>query len=78
MLYRVRASERSASLPCDDGLDNDLDGLVDFPQDPECNGPGGVSEAPIAPIPSLPVWTLALLAGILAAVAGRVRRGFRV
>ena len=29
---------------CSDGQDNDGDGLIDHPADPDCNGPGGYSE----------------------------------
>ena len=32
---------------CSDGLDNDGDGLVDFPADPECASPTDNSEAPV-------------------------------
>ena len=29
---------------CGDGEDNDADGRIDFPADPQCNGPGDLSE----------------------------------
>jgi hypothetical protein len=70
-------SERALSLICDDGIDNDIDGLIDFPQDTDCNGPEGISESLIAPIPSLQLWSLVVLAGLIAAAAGRARRGVR-
>ena len=31
---------------CFDGLDNDLDGLTDFPDDPGCRGSGSIREDP--------------------------------
>jgi len=36
-----QGSERSDTLPCDDGLDNELvpDGLIDYPADPVCTSP---------------------------------------
>ena len=39
-------SERASNKICDDGVDNDGDGAIDFPFDPGCNGPGGNLEAP--------------------------------
>ncbi len=34
---------------CDDGLDNDLDGKVDFPADPQCTAASGASEGAAPP-----------------------------
>jgi hypothetical protein len=31
---------------CDDGHDNDRDGMADWPDDPGCDGPGDLSERP--------------------------------
>lgn len=31
---------------CNDGLDNDFDGFVDYPQDPACSGPADAAEGP--------------------------------
>jgi len=38
-------TERSIDFACDDGFDNDSDGLIDT-QDPQCASPQGVSESP--------------------------------
>ncbi len=38
-------------LVCDDGVDNDTDGLIDFPDDPECGSPLDPSES----VPSVPL-----------------------
>src|SRR5262249_40098201 len=35
-----------AAHPCLDGLDNDGDGLIDYPADPGCSGPNDDSEQP--------------------------------
>ena len=43
----TRASERSGAV-CDDGLDQDGDGLVDFPADPGCSSPGDGDEHGLA------------------------------
>ena len=41
----VLSGARLAGLPaCSDGLDNDADETVDFPEDPGCTGPDGESE----------------------------------
>lgn len=34
---------------CADGVDNDLDGWIDFPDDPSCTSPSFDSEAPVDP-----------------------------
>ncbi len=34
----------SAAQVCNDGLDNDRDGLTDFPADPGCVSPGDTTE----------------------------------
>ena len=31
---------------CSDGIDNDGDGLIDYPADPGCGGPDSVTESP--------------------------------
>jgi len=36
----------ACDAPCDDGLDNDGDGLLDFPADPGCRDAGAPGEAP--------------------------------
>ncbi len=36
---------------CFDGQDNDGDGLIDFPADPDCSSEAGTSEAPEVPVP---------------------------
>lgn len=36
---------------CFDGVDNDLDGLIDYPQDPDCLSPEGDSEGVYVPPP---------------------------
>lgn len=33
----VTVSEEEPNAQCDDGLDNDLDGFIDFPADPQCD-----------------------------------------
>ena len=38
--------EHAPTLPCDDGIDNDGDGLIDYPNDPGCAGPSGPTELP--------------------------------
>jgi hypothetical protein len=40
----VEADVRIPARICDDGLDNDLDGLVDFPADPGCSSGSDTSE----------------------------------
>ena len=37
--------ETSVILPCDDGIDNDGDGAIDYPADPDCEDSEGESEA---------------------------------
>ena len=37
---------------CSDGIDNDGDGLIDFPADPDCTSPFDDNEGPHAPPPS--------------------------
>lgn len=39
-------SEHDATLPCDDGVDNDGDGLIDYPNDPGCFNPAFNTESP--------------------------------
>lgn len=39
-------NERGSMYVCDNGLDDDSDGFADFPVDPECEGPMGMSEVP--------------------------------
>jgi hypothetical protein len=38
--------EHAATLPCDDGIDNDGDGLRDYPADPGCASPSAATESP--------------------------------
>lgn len=55
-------------LPCMDGMDNDLDGLTDFPADPDCFSAGAASEQGLPP----PLAEVAVNAdGTLAYVAHR-------
>ena len=68
-------SEKSTLLVCDDGIDNDGDAQIDYPADPDCQGPSGALEAPPAEIPVLPPLALALLAGALLAAVARSGRG---
>lgn len=42
-----------SGVDCDDGLDNDLDGKVDFPADPQCTSLQGASEGVAPPKPDL-------------------------
>jgi hypothetical protein len=49
--YEIRAEEVSGGSPactsvCSDGIDNDGDGLIDFPADAGCLGPDDFSELP--------------------------------
>ena len=39
-------SERGASFECDNGIDDDGDELLDFPDDPGCLHPTNLVEAP--------------------------------
>ena len=39
---------RDMQVECHDGVDNDLNGLVDFPYDPGCEAMGDQTEAPLA------------------------------
>ena len=39
---------------CADGVDNDADGLRDFPADPGCAGPRGGSESAEPHVPTAP------------------------
>lgn len=59
---------------CSDGVDNDLDGLVDFPSDPSCADLAGASEAP-PDIPAASAQARAALAGalLLAGFCGPMR-----
>jgi hypothetical protein len=44
-LLSVPAAAQVTGLPeCEDGIDNDGDGLIDFPADPGCLSPTGTSE----------------------------------
>jgi large repetitive protein len=38
-----------APAPCNDGIDNDGDGLIDYPEDPGCASPSGASEVDDCP-----------------------------
>ena len=45
----MRVGERDLRRPrCDDGIDDDGDGLADFPSDPGCDSPTDVSETGVA------------------------------
>jgi hypothetical protein len=40
---------------CNDGIDNNSDGLIDFPNDPGCSSPGDNTEETVCPGPACPV-----------------------
>jgi hypothetical protein len=40
------AEDHSEEPDCSDGINNDADGLVDYPNDPGCADPSSVTEAP--------------------------------
>jgi hypothetical protein len=44
----VPYARESSDFPCADGIDNDLDGWTDFPDDPGCFSAGDTSEAGLA------------------------------
>ena len=75
-------SERSPALVCDDGVDNDSDGLTDFPQDPDCSSPTDSSESSGPPgelpwvvvVPALSPGSSAILVGLLSVCAGHSLR----
>jgi hypothetical protein len=46
---------RSATPQCSDGIDNDLDGIADFPSDPGCLNAEDADEFDVAPPPEGPV-----------------------
>ena len=46
--------ERGPDVVCDNGLDDDLDGLIEFPADDGCLSPTDQSEAPLLVPNSLP------------------------
>ena len=50
-------------MACDDGFDNDGDGLIDFPADPKCSSPSDTSEGP-ASCGLLGLEVVPLLAGL--------------
>ena len=57
-----------ARLPqCNDGIDNDLDGNVDFPADTECTNYAGASEG-VPNVPGMNLWTATGLALFMATV----------
>jgi hypothetical protein len=56
----------SCALVCEDGLDNDGDGLIDFPDDPACKDPFASTEYSLV-LPTLSRRGMALLAGLLIA-----------
>src|SRR5262249_22435311 len=59
---------------CSDGIDNDGDGLADFPADPDCADTMGVAE-----VPEPAFWQgLAAGAALLAALSRRRRRAQRL
>src|SRR5215468_6877575 len=45
-LAYYRAQILAAARPCADGVDNDSDGAVDYPADPDCTWVGDLSEGP--------------------------------
>ena len=51
-LERIDGSFRCVAPQCSDGIDNDTDGLSDFPNDPGCETPADDSEVTPTPIPS--------------------------
>ena len=57
---------------CSDGLDNDGDGLIDFPQDGGCEHPFAASEG--FSVPMLGTWGIGLLIFLLSTVALSVLR----
>ena len=47
--------------PCVDGLDNDGDGFIDYPADPDCTSPHGDEEQAVVTVPAMPAITLLLI-----------------
>ena len=43
-------SELSSALKCDNGIDDDGDGLIDYPDDPHCTSSTTPTEAPPVPL----------------------------
>jgi len=62
-----------AEKDCRDGVDNDGDGLTDFPDDPECGGPGDPSELASSSVPGLsPVGLMILVVVLLLCTRGHL------
>jgi hypothetical protein len=51
---------------CDDGLDNDLDGFIDFPADTGCASSTFPTENPT--VPALSYWPTAIVTGSIMAI----------
>ncbi len=79
--YTISADDVEFVLPeCSDGIDNDEDGDVDFPNDAECNGADDKREAPqptcqssISPIEGAAPTSVLLIATLAALSFGRRR-----
>jgi hypothetical protein len=71
--YRSQIIE-IARPECSDEVDNDGDSLIDFPSDPGCSDPSDPSERFSLFIPSLSMWGLALLVGLLMGTTFRMHR----
>lgn len=67
-IHPTDLNERGAIYACDNGLDDDGDAFADYPDDPECVGPTGISEVPE------PGFLAGLLAGALLLATRATRR----
>jgi hypothetical protein len=65
--------ERILPAACDDGIDNDGDELIDFPEDPGCSGPFDNDEANVE-LPALSLPAALLLAGVLVTTGAATAR----
>jgi len=72
---RAGVSRRGGSGPaeCEDGIDNDRDGKIDFPNDPQCQSPNDDSEAGELAFTGVNL-VLILLAGTIMLAAGLALR----
>ena len=74
-----RALNLLATPDCMDQVDNDLDGLTDYPEDPGCASPGDPSEVMLPPrVPALSPAAITACAAILATLASARRREKRL
>jgi hypothetical protein len=65
-------------VACDDGADNDGDGLIDWPADADCTSAIGDSEAPVTAVPMLPpIGAVLLPIALIAAGVLETRRSRR-